>query len=129
MWILKHYFIVQKLYHGKKLHLKVKIVLLLQFCNVLVILNIFYLLALYFHKLIFQLDGWIARTWKSQSSKMGSFLDPMADKVLIATLFLTLTYADLIPIALTGIIIARDVLLVVAGFVIRYRSLPPPVSY
>lgn len=59
---------------------------------------------------------------------MGSFLDPMADKVLIATLFLTLTYADLIPVLLTGMIIARDVILVVAGFVIRYRSLPPPVS-
>ncbi|RZC42023.1 cardiolipin synthase 1 [Asbolus verrucosus] len=72
------------------------------------------------------LDGWIARTWESQSSKMGSFLDPMADKVLIATLFLTLTYADLIPIALTSMIIARDVILVAAGFVIRYRSLPPP---
>jgi phosphatidylglycerophosphate synthase len=28
---------------------------------------------------------------------MGSFLDPMADKVLIATLFLSLTYVDLIP--------------------------------
>ncbi|KAG5868155.1 hypothetical protein JTB14_017348 [Gonioctena quinquepunctata] len=72
------------------------------------------------------LDGWIARTWKSQSSKMGSFLDPMADKVLIGTLFLTLTYANLIPVLLTGMIIARDVVLVSAGFVIRYRSLPPP---
>ncbi|KAI4468327.1 cdp-diacylglycerol--glycerol-3-phosphate 3-phosphatidyltransferase-related [Holotrichia oblita] len=72
------------------------------------------------------LDGWIARTWKSQSSRMGSFLDPMADKVLIGTLFLSLTYAGLIPIALTSIIIGRDVLLIVAGFVIRYQSLPPP---
>ncbi|XP_066152601.1 probable cardiolipin synthase (CMP-forming) [Euwallacea fornicatus] len=72
------------------------------------------------------LDGWIARTWESQSSKMGSFLDPMADKILIATLFLTLTYADLIPVVLTGLIITRDVLLVVAGFIIRYQSLPPP---
>ncbi|NP_001164128.1 cardiolipin synthase 1 [Tribolium castaneum] len=72
------------------------------------------------------LDGWIARTWESQSSKVGSFLDPMADKVLIATLFLTLTYADLIPIALTSLIVLRDVCLVTAGFVIRYRSLPPP---
>lgn len=51
----------------------------------------------------------------------------MADKVLIATLFLTLTYADLIPIVLTSMIIIRDVILVTAGFVIRYRSLPPPV--
>lgn len=75
------------------------------------------------------MDGWIARTWESQSSKMGSFLDPMADKVLIATLFLSLTYAGLIPVPLTSIIIGRDVLLVVAGFVIRYQSLPPPVSF
>lgn len=59
---------------------------------------------------------------------MGSFLDPMADKVLIATLFVSLTYADLIPIPLTALIIARDVALVAAGFVIRYKSLPPPVS-
>ncbi|CAH1955221.1 unnamed protein product [Acanthoscelides obtectus] len=72
------------------------------------------------------LDGWIARTWISQSSKIGSFLDPMADKMLIATLFLSLTYADLIPVLLTGIIITRDALLVIAGFIIRYLSLPPP---
>ncbi|ENN70270.1 hypothetical protein D910_05667 [Dendroctonus ponderosae] len=75
------------------------------------------------------LDGWIARTWASQSSKMGSFLDPMADKILIATLFLTLTYADLIPFLLTGLIITRDVLLVIAGFIIRYKSLPPPRTF
>lgn len=59
---------------------------------------------------------------------MGSFLDPMADKVLIATLFLTLTYANLIPMALTSLIVARDLMLVGAGTVIRYQSLPPPVS-
>ncbi|KPI92387.1 putative cardiolipin synthase [Papilio xuthus] len=74
------------------------------------------------------LDGWIARTWKSQSSKMGSFLDPMADKVLVATLFVCLTWQDLIPLSLTLLIIARDVVLVAAGFVIRYKSLPPPVN-
>lgn len=76
----------------------------------------------------FQLDGWIARKWKGQSSKMGSFLDPMADKVLIATLFITLTWQELIPLGLTLLIVARDAALVGAGFVIRYRSLPPPVS-
>lgn len=72
------------------------------------------------------LDGWIARKWKSQSTKMGSFLDPMADKVLIATLFVSLTYQNLIPLPLTLLIVSRDVALVVAAFVIRYRSLPPP---
>lgn len=75
------------------------------------------------------LDGWIARTWRSQSSKLGSFLDPMADKVLIATLFLSLTYVDLIPVALTSLIVARDVALVGAGSYIRYKSLPHPRTF
>lgn len=75
------------------------------------------------------LDGWIARTWRSQSSKLGSFLDPMADKVLIATLFLSLTYVDLIPVTLTSLIVARDVALVTAGCYIRYKSLPPPRTF
>lgn len=44
-----------------------------------------------------QIDGWIARSFPSQSSKLGSFLDPMADKVLVATLFLTLTYMEQVP--------------------------------
>lgn len=72
------------------------------------------------------LDGWIARNFKSQASKIGSFLDPMADKVLIATLFLTLTYMDFIPVVLTGAIITRDCFLVAAAFYVRYKSLPPP---
>ncbi|XP_038206572.1 probable cardiolipin synthase (CMP-forming) [Zerene cesonia] len=72
------------------------------------------------------LDGWIARNWEGQASKMGSFLDPMADKVLIATLFICLTWQNLIPLALTLLIVGRDAALVAAGFVIRYISLPPP---
>lgn len=72
------------------------------------------------------LDGWIARNWKGQSTKMGSFLDPMADKVLIATLFISLTWQNLIPLPLTLLIVGRDAALVISGFVIRYMSLPPP---
>ncbi|XP_059475333.1 probable cardiolipin synthase (CMP-forming) [Neocloeon triangulifer] len=71
------------------------------------------------------LDGWIARNF-NQSSKLGSFLDPLADKIMISVLFATLSYAGHIPLALTVLIIGRDALLVLAGFVIRYKSLPPP---
>lgn len=72
------------------------------------------------------LDGWIARTFPSQSSLAGSFLDPMADKILISTLFITLTYTNLIPVPLTALIIARDCGLLCAGFYVRYASLAPP---
>uniref|UniRef100_A0A0K8TE25 cardiolipin synthase (CMP-forming) n=1 Tax=Lygus hesperus TaxID=30085 RepID=A0A0K8TE25_LYGHE len=75
------------------------------------------------------LDGFIARNFKGQSSKLGSFLDPLADKVLVATVFSTLTFNGIIPVALTSIIVARDVFLAAAGFFIRYQSLPPPKSW
>ncbi|XP_033216518.1 probable cardiolipin synthase (CMP-forming) [Belonocnema kinseyi] len=71
-------------------------------------------------------DGWIARTWTSQASKLGSVLDPVADKLLVGTLFLSLTWVDLIPVPLTILVIARDVILISCASFIRYRSLPPP---
>jgi len=72
------------------------------------------------------LDGFIARNFKNQHSMLGSFLDPMADKLLVSVLVVTLTVAGMIPVALTSMIITRDVLLITAGFYIRYLSLPPP---
>ncbi|KAH8247510.1 hypothetical protein KR038_005386 [Drosophila bunnanda] len=75
------------------------------------------------------LDGQIARRWPSQASKAGSFLDPMADKLLMGSLVIALCYTDLIPMWLTGIVVFRDVFLLAAGFVIRYISLPPPKTF
>ncbi|XP_050439464.1 probable cardiolipin synthase (CMP-forming) [Adelges cooleyi] len=75
------------------------------------------------------IDGWIARSFEGQKSKLGSFLDPMADKVLVGTMFLTLTYIDLIPIHLTGLIILRDLFLIGAAFHIRYISIPKPITF
>ncbi|XP_025424893.1 probable cardiolipin synthase (CMP-forming) [Sipha flava] len=72
------------------------------------------------------IDGWIARNFKGQQSKLGSFLDPMADKVLVGTMFFTLTYIDLIPVYLTGLIIFRDLVLIGAAFQIHYMSIPKP---
>ncbi|CAL1271667.1 unnamed protein product [Larinioides sclopetarius] len=71
-------------------------------------------------------DGFIARNFQNQQSMIGSFLDPAADKLLIATLFVTLTMNGLIPIPLTSLILFRDACLFGAGFWIRYVSLPPP---
>lgn len=72
-------------------------------------------------------DGWIARTWISQASKLGSFLDPIADKLLVGTLFLSLAWVGLVPTPLTCLVIARDVALISAASYIRYKSLPFPV--
>ncbi|KAM9589580.1 cardiolipin synthase (CMP-forming) [Trichechus inunguis] len=72
------------------------------------------------------LDGFIARNWASQKSALGSALDPLADKILISILYVSLTYADLIPVSLTYMIISRDIMLIAAVFYVRYRTLPTP---
>lgn len=74
------------------------------------------------------LDGYIARTWPNQKSALGSALDPLADKILISVLYVSLTYAQLIPAALTALVIFRDVGLIAAVFWVRYKTVPPPVT-
>uniref|UniRef100_A0A3Q3FWX6 Cardiolipin synthase (CMP-forming) n=2 Tax=Labrus bergylta TaxID=56723 RepID=A0A3Q3FWX6_9LABR len=74
------------------------------------------------------LDGYIARTWPTQKSALGSALDPLADKILISFLYLSLTYAELIPALLTGLVISRDIGLIAAVFWVRYKTVPLPVT-
>lgn len=54
------------------------------------------------------LDGALARILK-QRSTLGQYLDPVADKLLLSTLFLVLTYKQLIPAAVTVLVFGRDV--------------------
>ncbi|KAI6190651.1 Cardiolipin synthase [Aphelenchoides bicaudatus] len=72
------------------------------------------------------LDGQIARSFPSQRSLFGTMLDPVADKLLIGTLFVTLSYAQLIPYMLTAVVFARDFLLLFGAFHHRYKTLEPP---
>ncbi|XP_069000290.1 cardiolipin synthase (CMP-forming) [Embiotoca jacksoni] len=74
------------------------------------------------------LDGYIARTWPTQKSALGSALDPLADKILISFLYVSLTYAGLIPAPLTALVIFRDIGLIAAVFWVRYKTVPPPVT-
>lgn len=74
------------------------------------------------------LDGYIARTWPNQKSALGSALDPLADKILISVLYVSLTYAELIPVLLTALVISRDIGLIAAVFWVRYKTVPPPVT-
>uniref|UniRef100_A0A8D8F4E4 cardiolipin synthase (CMP-forming) n=1 Tax=Culex pipiens TaxID=7175 RepID=A0A8D8F4E4_CULPI len=73
-------------------------------------------------------DGLIARNWPSQASRLGSFLDPLADKILLGSLVISMSYVEMMPLWLSGMILFRDAFLIGAGFVIRYISLPQPVS-
>ena len=64
------------------------------------------------------LDGFIARFWNLQT-KLGTFLDPMADKLLITTSFLTLSVLKIIPLWLALAVISRD-FIIVGGSLLVY---------
>ncbi len=56
------------------------------------------------------LDGFLAR-YLDQRTALGAHLDPIADKLLLATGFITLSVLKLIPDWLAVIVISRDVLI------------------
>ena len=72
------------------------------------------------------LDGLIARKLK-QKTALGSFLDPMADKILLTAAFVTLTIPSLpiilhIPAWLTILTISRDVIIAVSALIIHLQT-------
>lgn len=68
------------------------------------------------------LDGFIARFW-NQKSHLGTYLDPMADKLLLVSAYVMLAIppADgglVVPVWVAILVIARDVLIVVVSLVL-----------
>jgi cardiolipin synthase len=53
------------------------------------------------------LDGLLAR-WLQQRTTLGQYLDPIADKLLLSTLFVVLTHVGLIPRYVTVLVFSRD---------------------
>jgi cardiolipin synthase len=81
------------------------------------------------------LDGLIAR-WSGQQSRLGAWLDPMADKLLAVSTFVVLTVPGLglanpLPIWLTVMIITRDIVIVatvaIVNLAIGRRTFRPSI--
>lgn len=70
-------------------------------------------------------DGFLAKRFHWQSAA-GAVLDPIADKLLLATLFVVLALLRLIPAWLMVAVVARDVIIVAGA--IGYRLLIGPVQ-
>ena len=69
------------------------------------------------------LDGILARWW-CQRTTLGALLDPMADKLLLISVFVVLTSPNLdlanrLPIWLTVLVISRDVIIVVTVAIVN----------
>ena len=58
------------------------------------------------------LDGLLARLLK-QKTLLGQYLDPIADKLLLATLFLVLSFKQHIPWKVTILVLSRDVIIII----------------
>ncbi len=69
-------------------------------------------------------DGYLARR-NGWQSRLGSILDPIADKLLIVSIVLVLGWLDLVPSWLVVAILVRDVLIVTG--VAAYHMLVGPV--
>ncbi len=58
------------------------------------------------------LDGLLARSL-GQRTKLGEYLDPIADKLLISTLFLVLSAMHRIPWRVTVVVFGRDIIILI----------------
>src|SRR5271156_4066586 len=61
------------------------------------------------------LDGWLAR--KYGGNAIGALMDPVADKALVVTMYITLAAIDVLPAWLAILVVFRDIL-IVGGFVV-----------
>ena len=64
------------------------------------------------------LDGYIARS-RGHQTRLGAFLDPVADKLLLTSAFVTLTYLKVIPFWIAAVVVSRDLVLSVGVLVIH----------
>ena len=62
-------------------------------------------------------DGLVARLF-DQKSKLGSYLDPLADKILLIAAFVVLAVRGFLPPWLTVIVISRDVLILLGVLIL-----------
>jgi cardiolipin synthase len=71
------------------------------------------------------LDGKIARRF-NLTSRLGTLLDPAADRLYILATLFALSYRGIIPIWLAAIIVAREVILAGGLVVLRRHGYGPP---
>jgi cardiolipin synthase len=72
------------------------------------------------------LDGWIAKRW-DQRTPLGALLDPIADKALLAAVYITLGFAGALPHWLVILVVLRD-LLIVGGYLLSHGvNAPEPL--
>lgn len=63
------------------------------------------------------LDGWLAR--RNGGNAIGAMMDPVADKALLVTMYITLAAVNVLPVWLAILVVFRD-LLIVGGIIVLF---------
>ena len=66
------------------------------------------------------IDGYLAKRF-GQTSTLGAYLDPLADKALLVGVYVTLGYAGYVPTWLAILVVFRDVI-IVGGVILLHIS-------
>jgi len=76
------------------------------------------------------LDGWLARAL-NQRTLLGQYLDPIADKLLLSSLFLVLSFARKIPWKYTVLVLSRDLCIIATAMAlfatVGFRDFRPSI--
>jgi cardiolipin synthase len=67
------------------------------------------------------IDGTIAR-WFDLKTEIGAILDPFADKLLLVSAFVALTFENAIPGWLLGVVVTRDVVIVFGYLLLMFYT-------
>lgn len=72
------------------------------------------------------IDGWLARV-RNARSRLGAVLDPVADKALLVSVYVTLAAVGVLPDWLAILVVFRDVLIVGGVMVLTMLHQPPSI--
>ena len=72
-------------------------------------------------------DGFLAKRFR-MASELGAYLDPLADKALIVSIYVALGIAGALPISLVILVVSRDIM-IISGFMLSWLvGKPMPVK-
>ena len=76
-------------------------------------------------------DGFLAKRFGWQSA-LGAYLDPIADKLMMSSLFVALAYKGIFPWWLVAVVLGRDVAITIGGLILmqftKLRAFPPTLA-
>jgi cardiolipin synthase (CMP-forming) len=72
-------------------------------------------------------DGFLAKRFR-MASELGAYLDPLADKALIVSIYVALGIAGALPISLVILVVSRDIM-IISGFMLSWLvGKPMPIK-